>query len=163
MDDKTRARSYYAAAVILFQEPSADDCKRAIELLNEAVAFYPDFSEASIFCEEVRHYLLNMKLEDRIEIGRKVAVLRINAEGSKGMAWRKIREKLGLKNDEFHKGIRLEDHFKESVVERIESFEGGWECQGDLTYLCGFEPTGEWLDRIEACKPRKNNKGRRFL
>ena len=53
-----------------------------------------------------------------------------------------------------HEVIRREAHFKESVVERIESFEGGWECHGDLTVLCGFEPTGEWLDRIEACKPR---------
>lgn len=58
MDDKIRARNYYAAAVILFQDPSADDCKRAIELLNETFALYPDFSEASIFREEVWHYLL---------------------------------------------------------------------------------------------------------
>ena len=58
MDDKMRARNYYAAAVSLFQEPSADDCKRAIELLNEAVAFYPDFSEVALFREEVWHYLL---------------------------------------------------------------------------------------------------------
>ena len=92
-------------------------------------------------------------LEDRVEIGRKVAELRINAAGSKGIAWRKIRERLGLKNNEFHNGIRLEDHFRESVVKRIESFEDGWECQVDLTVLCGFEPTGEWLDRIETCRP----------
>ena len=26
-------------------------------------------------------------------------------------------------------------------------------AKGTLTVLCGFEPTGEWLDRIEACKP----------
>ena len=92
-------------------------------------------------------------LEDRVEIGREVTELRINATGSKGMAWRKIRERLGLRNNEFHNGIRLEDHFKESVVERIESFKSGWECQVDLTVLCGFKPTGEWLDRIEACRP----------
>ena len=58
MDNKMRARNYYAAAVILFQHPLEDDCKRAIELLNEAVVLYPDFSEASIFREEVWHYLL---------------------------------------------------------------------------------------------------------
>ena len=23
--------------------------------------------------------------------------------------------------------------------------------------LLGFKPVGEWLDRIEACKPRRNN------
>ena len=92
-------------------------------------------------------------LEDRVEIGRKVAELRINAAGSTGIAWRKIRERLGLRNNEFHKVIRLEDHFKESVLERIESFKGGWECQVDLERLCGFKPTGKWLDRIEACRP----------
>ena len=96
-------------------------------------------------------------LEDRVEIGRKIAELRINATGSRGMAWKLIRQELNLRNDEFHEVIRKEDHFKESVVKRIESFEGGWECQGNLTVLCGFEPTGEWLDRIEACKPRRNN------
>lgn len=58
MDDKMRARTYYAAAVSLFQEPTAGDCKRAIELLDEAVDLYPDFSEASIFRAEVWHYLL---------------------------------------------------------------------------------------------------------
>ena len=58
MDDKMRARNYYAAAVLLFQEPSASDCERAIELLNKAFALYPCFSEVSIFREEVWHYLL---------------------------------------------------------------------------------------------------------
>ena len=58
MDDKMRARNYYAKAVSLFQDPSADNCKRAIERLNKAVDLYPDFSEASIFRGEVWHYLL---------------------------------------------------------------------------------------------------------
>ena len=58
MDNKMRARTYYAAAVSLFQDPSMDDCKRAIELLNEAVAFYPDFSEVALLREEVWHHLL---------------------------------------------------------------------------------------------------------
>ena len=92
-------------------------------------------------------------LENRKEIGRKVAELRINSAGSKGMAWAKIRAKLGLQNDEFHKVIRLEDHFQESVVERIESFEDGWEYKGKLKVLLGFEPVGELANRIEACKP----------
>ena len=58
MDDKMRARTYYAAAVSLFQNPLVDDCEIAIELLNKAVDLYPDFSEASIFREEVWHCLL---------------------------------------------------------------------------------------------------------
>ena len=58
VNKKTKARNYYAAAVILFQGPSADDCKQAIELLNEAVGFYPDFTEAYRFRGDVWHYLL---------------------------------------------------------------------------------------------------------
>ena len=100
-------------------------------------------------------------LEDRVEIGRKVAELRINSQGSRPMSWRRIREKLGLKNDEFHKVVRLEDHFKESVVERIESFEGSWQYSGKLNVLLGFEPVGELANRIEACKraPKVEPKG----
>ena len=92
-----------------------------------------------------------------MEIGRKVAELRIDATGSKPLAWYIIREQLGLTRNEFHEGIRPEDHFKESVVERIESFESGWESNRNLERLLGFKPVGEWLDRIEACKPRRNN------
>ena len=92
-------------------------------------------------------------LEDRKEIGRKVAELRINSAGSKPMSWARIRAKLGLKNDEFHKVVRLEDHFRESIVERIESFEDGWEYSGKLESLLGFKPVGELANRIEACKP----------
>ena len=91
--------------------------------------------------------------EERNELAVKVAELRINEEGTKGLAWRKIREELGLKNDEFHKVIRHEDHYKESCIQRIESFEGGWEYGGKLEDLLGFDPVGELLDRIEACKP----------
>ena len=93
-------------------------------------------------------------LEDRVEIGRKVAELRINSAGLKPISWHQIRAKLGLKNDEFHKVIRLEDHFHESVIKRIESFEDGWEYNGKLDRLLGFEPVGELANRIEACKPK---------
>ena len=58
MDDKLRARTYYATAVGLFQNPLVDDCKQAIEFLNKAVDLYSKFSEAYRFREEVWHYLL---------------------------------------------------------------------------------------------------------
>ena len=58
MKRKMRARNYYAAAVSLFQDSSVEDCERAIELLNKTVDLYPDFSEASIFREDVWHCLL---------------------------------------------------------------------------------------------------------
>lgn len=54
LNDRMRARTYYAASVSLFQAPSGDDCERAIEPLNKAV----DLSEASLLREEVWHYRL---------------------------------------------------------------------------------------------------------
>lgn len=106
----------------------------------------------------IEKFKSNNSLEDRVEIGREVAELRINAQGSKPWAWRRIREKLGLKNDEFHKVVRVEDHYKESCVKRIESFVDGWEYTGKLDVLLGFHPEGELLDRIEACKPKPKAK-----
>ena len=57
MDDKTRARNYYAAAVILFQDPSADDCKIVIELLEKSLDLYSDL-DVRVLIGEVWHYLL---------------------------------------------------------------------------------------------------------
>lgn len=106
----------------------------------------------------VDKFKVDNSLEDRVEIGRKVAELRINAEGSKPLAWRVIRGRLNLRNDEFHKVVRLEDHFKESCVTRIESFKDGWEYNGKLDVLLGFIPEGTLLERIEACKPESSKK-----
>ena len=68
MNNRMRARTYYAAAVNLFQDPAADDCEIAIELLNKAIDLYPDFSEASIFREEVWHCLLK-SLDPKDDLG----------------------------------------------------------------------------------------------
>jgi hypothetical protein len=136
------------------ESESAERIKTLTEQLRTAEA---EKTESEEHLKNLRRQPKTSKtLEDRVEIGRKVAELRINAVGSKPLAWKKIREKLGLKNDEFHKGIRLEDHFKESVVERIESFDNGWEYDGNLEVLLGFEPVGELANRIEACKPAPN-------
>ena len=56
LNGRMRARTYYAASVSLFQSPSAEDCKRAIALLNKAIGLYPKFSEASLFRCDVWHY-----------------------------------------------------------------------------------------------------------
>ena len=80
--------------------------------------------------------------ETRDELAVKVAELRINATGSKPLAWKRIREKLGLKNDEFHKVIRLSEGYRTAVIERIKSLkasEEGWEYSGKLEVLTGIE------------------------
>ena len=63
-----RARRYYAAAVILFQDPSVDDCEVAIELLDKAVEIYPDFSEALTLRGDVWHYYLTKHYTDNYKL-----------------------------------------------------------------------------------------------
>lgn len=85
----------------------------------------------------------------RNEIAVKVVELRINEEGSKPIAWKKIREKLGLKEDPFHKVIRPSEGYRTAVIERIKSLkstEGGWEYNGKLSVLTGIEDIENYLE-----------------
>ena len=82
--------------------------------------------------------------EARNDLATKVAELRINASGSKPLSWRRIREKLGLKNDEFHSVIRVSAGYREAVINRIKSLkssEEGWEYSGKIEVLTGIELT----------------------
>ena len=79
---------------------------------------------------------------DRDELAVKIAKIRINATGSKPIAWHKIREKFGLKNDEFHKVIRLSAGYRKAVIDRIKQLKSrpeGWEYSGKLEILTGIE------------------------
>ena len=78
----------------------------------------------------------------------KVVEMRINSSGSKPMSWCRIREKLGLKYDQFHKAIRPSAGYRKAVIDRIKSLkaqEGGWEYSGKLEVLTGIEITEEEL------------------
>ena len=80
--------------------------------------------------------------EERDEVAVKIAELRINASGSKPLAWKKIREQLNLKHDQFHKVIRLSDGYRAAVIDRIKSLkasEEGWEYSGKIDVLTGIE------------------------
>ena len=80
--------------------------------------------------------------EECNELAVKIAELRINEEGTKPLAWRKIREELGLKNDEFHLVIRPSAGYREAVVNRIKSLKAskeGWEYSGKLEFLTGIK------------------------
>ena len=84
----------------------------------------------------------------RNEIAVKVVELRINKEGSRPIAWKKIREELGLHNDHFHHVIRHSEGYREAVIERIKKLraqDGGWEYSGKLDVLTGIELTEEDL------------------
>ena len=94
------------------------------------------------------HHVPETPEADGNEIAVKVAEMRINASGSKPMSWRRIREKLSLKHDEFHKGIRLSAGYRKAVIDRIKSLkaqEGGWEYSGKLESLTGIEITEKEL------------------
>ena len=93
-------------------------------------------------------YVAETTVEDRDGIAAKVVELRINATGSKPLAWKKIREKLGLKNDQFHEVIRHSEGYRKAVIQRIKSLkaqEGGWEYNGKLEVLTGIELTEKEL------------------
>jgi chromosome segregation ATPase len=85
---------------------------------------------------------------DRDSVAAKVVEMRINSSGSKPMSWRRIREKLGLKNDQFRKVIRLSERYRKAVIQRIKKLraqDGGWEYSGKLDVLTGIELTEEEL------------------
>ncbi len=94
-------------------------------------------------------YVAETTVEDRDGIAAKVVELRINATGSKPLAWKKIREKLGLQNAQFHEVIRHSEGYRKAVIQRIKSLkaqEGGWEYSGKLEVLTGIELTEKELE-----------------
>ena len=85
----------------------------------------------------------------RNEIAVKVVELRINKEGLRPIAWKKIREKLGLHNDHFHQVIRHSEGYLNAVIERIKSLKsanGGWEYNGKFSVLTGIEDIENYLE-----------------
>lgn len=79
---------------------------------------------------------------DRDELAVKIAKIRINATGSKPIAWSKIQEKFGLKNDQFHKVIRHSPGYRKAVIDRIQKLRArpeGWEYSGKLEFLTGIQ------------------------
>ena len=94
-------------------------------------------------------YVAETTVEERDGIAAKVIELRINATGSKPLAWKKIREKLDLRNDQFHKVIRHSEGYRKAVIQRIKFLkaqEGGWEYNGKLEVLTGIELTEKELE-----------------
>ena len=94
-------------------------------------------------------YVAETTVEDRDGIAAKVVELRINATGSKPLAWKKILEKLGLQNAQFHEVIRHSEGYRKAVIQRIKSLkaqEGGWEYNGKLEVLTGIELTEKELE-----------------
>ena len=91
-------------------------------------------------------YVTETTEEDRDKLAVQIAARRINAMGSKPLAWKAIRAEFGLKNDQFHKVIRHSAGYRKAVIDRIKSLkaqEGGWEYSGKLGYLTGIDDISE--------------------
>lgn len=87
-------------------------------------------------------YVTDTSEETRDDMAIRVAVLRINAEGSRPTSWRNIREELGLKLDQFHQVIRKSDGWVRAVCGRIAQLKldnPEWSYNGKLDVLTGID------------------------
>ena len=111
---------------------SISELAKEFDLSSTAIRFIADTTE-----------------DTRNEIAVKVVELRINEEGSRPIAWKKIREELGLHNDHFHQVIRRSEGYRNAVIGRIKSLksaEGGWEYNSKLSVLTGIEDIENYLE-----------------
>ena len=93
-------------------------------------------------------YVRETTEEDRNALAAKIAEMRINATGSRPIAWKDIREQFGLKNAQFHKVIRLSKGYRDAVIARIKTLkaqDGGWEYSGKLGSLTGIDNIEDFL------------------
>lgn len=100
---------------------------------------------------KLEEFVASTPVEERDDIAVQVAERRINAEGTRPRAWRKIREELGLRNEAFHQLIRKSQGWHNAVCERIADLldqEGGWEYSGKLEVLTGID--GFTMDMVDA-------------
>ena len=135
-------------------EPQANKVFAAIEVhkaISQSTARKAREKKPSIS----ERYVVSTTEEDRDSVAVKVANIRINATGSKPMSWKKIRERLGLKLDEFHKIIRHSEGYREAVINRIKTLkaqQGGWTYNGKMDVLTGIDLTEEELAEEQGPK-----------
>lgn len=103
----------------------------------------------------VEKFLENTTETERRELALQAADLRINFEGDKPLSWSKIRLELNLKNDEFHKVIRVSDYYHNAVESFLQKrISKGWNWKGDVNMLAGFSVKPELTDDPEKQKKR---------
>ena len=103
-------------------------------------------SEPSTIAER---YVTETTEEHRNSLAVQIAEMRINATGSKPIAWKSIREKFDLKDTQFHKIIRLSKGYRDAVIARIKQLkaaEGGWKYNGKLSVLTGIEDIENYFE-----------------
>lgn len=139
--------------------------KTAANAVAGALELHTQLSSVSVRKEREKRpsiaerYEQETTVKERNSVAVQVAEQRINAEGSKPKAWRKIRESLGLKNDQFHKVVRKSDGWLEACVDRISQLEaraGGWEYSGKLDVLTGINNFELNRKRLEEDREEEN-------
>lgn len=122
-------------------EPSTDAVEDNNTLDSEDTAAKP----RSVIAER---YVRETTEAERNSLAVQIAEMRINATGSRPIAWKKIREQFGLKNDQFHKVIRLSKGYRDAVIARIKTLkaqDSGWEYNGKLGSLTGIDDIEDFL------------------
>ena len=121
----TRARNYYAAAVILFRDPSKDDCEIVIGLLEKALKLYSDFSDAQVLVQDVWHHFLTL-VDPHNEFGT------YKEKYLKSLAWKRKRAEI-INRDE-GKCVRCPKEGRHVHHETYDNI--GREDPSDLILLC---------------------------
>lgn len=122
---KTRARKYYAAAVTLFQDPSADDYEIVIRLLEKALKLYSDFSDAQVLVQDVWHHFLT-SVDPHNEFGT------YENKYLKSLAWE--RKRTEIINRDNGKCVRCQEEGRNVHHETYDNI--GKEDLSDLILLC---------------------------
>lgn len=122
-------------------EPSTDAVEDDNTVDNEDAA-------AKLRSAIAERYVTETTEEDRNALAVQIAEMRINATGSRPIAWKRIRDKFGLHNDQFHEVIRLSKGYRDAVIARIKTLkaqDGGWEYNGKLGSLTGIDNIEDFL------------------
>lgn len=81
----------------------------------------------------------------------RIATEILNLRIDKGLSWKKCRAILELSNNEFHKGIRLTDVYRETAIEILNTrIADGWETKRSLSILTGVDGIEDMLNTDEV-------------
>ena len=81
----------------------------------------------------------------------RIATEILNLRIDKGLSWKKCRAILELSNNEFHKGIRLTDVYRETAIGILNTrIADGWETKRSLSILTGVDGIEDMLNTDEV-------------
>lgn len=148
----TRAHLFLIAN--LLEKINRSDAKREVEnirdqLCSDEVEEHPaEVENAEPPTTVTQRFSPETSVDEIRKISDMMVELRIADDGSRPLSWKNCRAELNLRNDEFHKVIRLSPQYRAAVIARINKLrarEEGWEYRGKLEVLTGIEISEEEL------------------